>query len=117
MAKLVNRPTPSRFAAAAKREVNLTEAASLKHHSDEVWNVCFSHDGTRLASSGADTTAIIYSVEDFEVLHILNGHAAGIGSVFWSPDDKKIVTCSQDYTATLWDTKVSMAFTCFKRII
>ncbi|KAG0651669.1 putative WD repeat-containing [Hyphodiscus hymeniophilus] len=104
MTNLAPSPARQQVAAPTKKQVQLTEKISLKHHTDEVWDVCFSHNGMRLASSGADMTTIIYSVDTFEVLHSLEGHSAGIGSVSWSPDDSKIVTCSQDFTATLWDT-------------
>ena len=107
MTKLAHRQ--ARAATAPKKTIELTQIHSLKHHTDEVWDVCFSHDATRLASSGADKTTIIYSVETFQVLHKLCGHSGGIGCASWSPDDSKIVTCSQDYTAMVWDTAVSLA--------
>ena len=90
----------------AKR-AQLDEKLFLKLHKDEVWDVCFSNDGTRLASSGADNTTIIYNVDNFAVLHILEGHSEGIGSLAWSPDDSRVVTGSQDETARIWDTNVS----------
>jgi WD40 repeat protein len=34
----------------------------LEVHSDEVWNVAWSHDGTRLASASKDKTAIIWRI-------------------------------------------------------
>jgi len=34
----------------------------LEVHSDEVWNVAWSHDGTHLASASKDKTAIIWRI-------------------------------------------------------
>jgi WD repeat-containing protein 26 len=34
----------------------------LEVHSDEVWNVAWSHDGTHLASASRDKTAIIWRI-------------------------------------------------------
>lgn len=93
-----------------KRQVRLVEKFCLKQHKDEVWDVCFANDGMKLASSGAEKIVIIYQVDDFKVLHILNAHTGGIGSSSWSPDDSRLVTCSQDNTARLWDTSVSSNF-------
>lgn len=79
----------------------------LDQHAGEVWHVQFSHDGTRLASSGQDGTVYIYEVPSFNILHTLADHEDGVGSVAWSPDDSMIVTCSQDKRARLWNAQVS----------
>jgi WD40 repeat protein len=94
------------------QQVQLAEKLFIRLHKDEVWDVCFSNDGTRLASSGRDETTIIYHVDNFTVLHILKGHSGGIGAAVWSPDDSRIVTCSQDSTARIWDTDVSTISSC-----
>lgn len=79
----------------------------LTRHTGQVWQVKFSNDGSRLASSGQDGSVIIYDVNTFEVLQVLSDHDQGVGNVAWSPDDSMIVTCSQDRKARLWDTDVS----------
>lgn len=81
--------------------------AELDKHFNEVWHIAFSHDGTRLASAGADKHVIIWDVATFEPLHTLKEHGKGIGKVAWSPDDTMIVTCCSDHYARLWDTEVS----------
>ena len=85
----------------------ITPVIQLDRHGGEVWDVQFSHDGTRLASCGGDGIVVVYSVETFEVLHIFPGIEAGICSLSWSPDDSMIVSCSQDKRARLWNTQVS----------
>jgi WD40 repeat protein len=109
MTKTVRKTAPDSNAVASKvpaKQVQLDEKLFIKLHKDEVWDVCFSNDGTRLASTGADNTTIIYNVDNFAVLHILEGHSEGIGSLAWSPDDSRMVTCSHDNTARVWDTIV-----------
>lgn len=76
-------------------------------HVGEVWQVAFSHDGTRLATCGSDGSALIYDVNAFELLHSLSDHKGGVCSLAWSPDDSMIVTCSQDKCARLWNVNVS----------
>ncbi len=79
----------------------------LEKHSGEVWQVVFSHDGTRLASSGSDGVVIIYDVGSFEVLHTLSDHESAVCSISWSPDDSFIVSGSTDKRARLWNALAS----------
>ena len=51
---------------------------TLRQHTDEVWYVSFSHDGTKLASASRDCTAVVWSVPAFEVLLTLRGHTEGM---------------------------------------
>ncbi|OBT68889.1 hypothetical protein VE03_02157 [Pseudogymnoascus sp. 23342-1-I1] len=80
-------------------------AAELNQHSNEVWFVDFSHDGTRLVSCGAEGKALIWDMQSLQVLHTLPDHTQGVCFASWSPDDKMIITCSKDRYARLWDTE------------
>jgi len=82
----------------------LRTVVELEKHTGEVWQIRFSHDGSRLATCGSDGSAIIYEVGSFEVIHILTDHEGGVCSLAWSPDDSMLVTCSQDKRARLWNT-------------
>ncbi|KAL1884181.1 hypothetical protein VTK73DRAFT_5317 [Phialemonium thermophilum] len=78
----------------------------LDKHSGEVWQVLFSHDGSRMATCGQDRYILIWDVPSFEVVHELHGHGnGGVGNVAWSPDDKMLVTCGHDRFAKLWNTE------------
>lgn len=81
-------------------------AATLSAHTDEVWHVSFSHDGTRLASGGMDRDALVWSVgplqDDFEVLHRLGPHTGPICHAAWSPDDSMLLTTTQDGEVNIW---------------
>lgn len=81
--------------------------AELDKHGDELWQVRFSHDGTRLASCGLDKYVIIWDVASLEILVRIEAHQAGkITDVSWSPDDRMIVSCSGDNSAKVWNTEV-----------
>lgn len=75
----------------------------LEDHTDEVWHVQFSPDGTKLASASKDRTAAIYDVQSLTLLHKLTEHAREVTSLAWSPDGTKLITCSKDAKAKLWD--------------
>ncbi len=84
----------------------LRTVLELTQHSDEVWYLEFSHDGSRLATASADNTVIIYDTISFKVIHTLADHLDKVAYVSWSPDDSKLVTCSFDSKARVWDTMV-----------
>ena len=82
-------------------------------HSGEVWFVKFSHDGTRLATSGDERSVIIYDTTTFEAIHTLTEHTQHVAYVAWSPDDTRLITCSHDKTARVWDALVRKRLACF----
>lgn len=84
-----------------------TEAVmGLSDLKGEVWQLQFSHDGTKLAGCGIKDNVIIWDTYDFGVVHRLGGHEGGVGNISWSPDDSLLVTCGQDKIARIWDAKV-----------
>ena len=82
-----------------------THVVLVEHH--EIWFVQFSHDGRRLATGGESTSIIIYDTTDFQIRHTLSEHTKQVAYAAWSPDDTKLVSCSHDFTAKIWDTSVS----------
>ncbi|MFC5182425.1 WD40 repeat domain-containing protein [Actinomadura harenae] len=75
----------------------------MRGHTDRVWNVAWSPDGTRLATCGADRTARIWNPGNAEEISVLRGHASDVCALNWSPDGARIATASSDGTARLWD--------------
>ena len=81
----------------------------LREHTDEIWFVQFSHDGSKLASGCKDGKIIIY---DFSTLmkdtplsptplHTLTGQTGGIGFLSWSPDDRHLISCGREESSEL----------------
>ncbi|XP_060698910.1 apoptotic protease-activating factor 1 isoform X3 [Hemiscyllium ocellatum] len=68
----------------------------VRPHSDAVFHACFSHDGLKIASCGADKTLQVFKSETGEKLFQVLGHDDEVLCCAFSPDDKFIATCSSD---------------------
>jgi WD40 repeat protein len=75
----------------------------LRGHENVVFRLAFSPDGSRLISSGADDTAIIWDVPARRPLHRLSGHTQSIRAAGFTADGRHAVTGSSDTTLRLWD--------------
>ncbi|KAM5442190.1 hypothetical protein MferCBS31731_002564 [Microsporum ferrugineum] len=88
-----------------KSDFPLRTAFELSHHTNEVWYLEFSHDGTKLATTSRDCTVLIYDSTTFEIIHRLTEHSEPVAYATWSPDDTKLITCSQDFKAKMWNVQ------------
>jgi WD40 repeat protein/tRNA A-37 threonylcarbamoyl transferase component Bud32 len=74
------------------------------HHSDEVWCVAFSPDGSHIVSGSNDYTLRLWDARSGESIGgPLRGHSARVACVAFSPDGARIVSGSGDGTLRLWD--------------
>nr|P0DPA1.1 RecName: Full=WD repeat-containing protein DDB_G0349043 [Dictyostelium discoideum] len=96
-----------------KSQMPLDVLFTLKDkHRDEIWFITFSHDGQRLASSSKDNTIIIWDMSTIyldqptepKVMFILLGHTKEVSHLSWSPNDKYLLSASNDSTVKLWNT-------------
>jgi WD40 repeat protein/tRNA A-37 threonylcarbamoyl transferase component Bud32 len=80
------------------------ELLTLKGHNGCVSGVCFSPDGTRLASADYDGAVKVWDNRSGELLLTINGHSRPIWAVCWSPDGTRLATASGDQTMKVWDS-------------
>lgn len=78
-------------------------------HSDPVWGLDISADGTTFISSAGnwnesqDTTIRLWDIATGRELRRFRGHRDMVGNILFSPDEKTILSGSNDDTARLWD--------------
>ena len=76
---------------------------SLVGHSDPIKSVGATRSGDRIVSASGDWTARVWrpnSPNEPEI--VLRGHNAPVNTAIFSPDEKQILTSSEDGSAILW---------------
>jgi WD40 repeat protein/serine/threonine protein kinase len=79
------------------------ELRTLGHHPGDIFEVAFSPDGVRLASCGANGTAVLWNCATRQVEHTFTGHKGSVMDVAFSPDGRLIASAGVDKTVKLWD--------------
>lgn len=76
---------------------------NLIGHSDTIWSVKWSFDGSKIASGGWDKKVIIWDATLGKSLRTIGDNKGKINSVAWSPDGSKLASCSTENTVKVWD--------------
>ena len=76
---------------------------TLPGHTDWIWPVRWSPDGTKVLTGSHDKKARIWDAETGNCLKELSGHTDCIASVRWSPDGTKVLTRADNGIAKMWD--------------
>ncbi|GFF33840.1 wd40 protein, putative [Aspergillus lentulus] len=80
------------------------ELQTLEGHSDTVWSVAFSPDGSLLASASDDSLVNLWNPATGILKRSLEGHLDSVWSVAFSADSSLLASGSSDKTVKLWDT-------------
>ncbi|XP_056878043.1 apoptotic protease-activating factor 1 [Takifugu flavidus] len=74
-------------------------------HQGSVYSACFSHDGTKIASSGACKTLKVFKSTTGEKLTEIMAHDDEVLCCTFSPDDRLLATCSSDRKVKVWNVE------------
>ncbi|ETO29132.1 NB-ARC domain-containing protein [Reticulomyxa filosa] len=91
------------FTNASMNGIYFGEYAALEGHLNDILEVQFSPDGTKIVSCSRDKTIRIWDASSGRQLQLLEGHTAEVNTVQFSPDGSKIVSCSRDKTLRMWN--------------
>jgi WD40 repeat protein len=72
-------------------------------HSDTVFGVSFSPDGTKLATCGADKFVKVFEVPSGRFLKAFEGHTHHVLDVAWKANGKLLVSGGADNVLKVWD--------------
>jgi WD40 repeat protein/serine/threonine protein kinase len=107
---MVLHPDSQRLARSVGAEILILDIASgrehlhLHGHTDRVWSMAFSSDGSRLASAAFVGTVKLWDVATGrEILTLIHGRDDHLTGVSFSPDGRQIVSTSESGTVKLWD--------------
>jgi len=106
----------------AKHDLRLFDADSgkevrqFKGHTGYVWRCCFSPDGKKIASVGAnDRTFRIWDTQTAKCLVTgTDAHEDNVVGLAYSPDGKHVLTSGRDQTCKLWDADTGKLSRTFK---
>lgn len=87
---------------------------TLSEHEDTIFQVSWSPDGQKLASSSKDGTIRIWEVETGRTITTLTEQIGKFNRVAWSPDGRILALSSEDKTVQLWDIEIEKVFITFK---
>ena len=71
-------------------------------HSEDIFDIAWSPDSTRLVTGSVDNTAIIWDRKTGKVLQKLEDHTHFVQGVAWHPSNKMVVTQSSDRTCRVY---------------
>ena len=86
---------------------------ALAGHTDVVYSVAWSSDGTRLATAGQDRTVHLWEWPSGKELRVFRDHSEAVTRVCFAPDGKSLYTASQDHSIHRYDAATGQTLKVF----
>ena len=83
--------------------LNQAAGSQESHQGASINSVAISSDGKLLATAGADSLIMVYSLPGLSLLRILRGHTASVSTVTFSPDGKLMASGGRDSVVKIWN--------------
>lgn len=74
----------------------------MRGHEADVTDLCWSPDGTRVASCGVDNKVIIWNIMTSSIITKLSGHDGIVKGIAWDPIGRYLFSQSDDRSAIVW---------------
>ncbi|KAM9804838.1 chromatin assembly factor 1 subunit B [Neosynchiropus ocellatus] len=81
-----------------------TVVKTLRGHIEDVYDICWTRDGSMMVSGSVDNTAIMWDVNKGLKLSILNDHKSYVQGVSWDPLGQYVATLSCDRVMRVYGT-------------
>jgi WD40 repeat protein len=81
-------------------------------HTEAVNSLCFSPDGSQVASGSHDGTVVIWETASGRALHRLE-HGGGVRSVVFNRDGSQVASGSDDGTMKMWNPRIGRLLATF----
>jgi WD40 repeat protein len=90
------------------RDVEGKKLASHLNAQQEIEDVRFTPDGSRIASAGADGTVKFWHTTTGQELFTLKAHWGGVTGIAFRRNGQFMATCSTDGTVKIWDARYTI---------
>ncbi|XP_054480980.1 apoptotic protease-activating factor 1 isoform X1 [Anoplopoma fimbria] len=97
-----------------KNSVESLSRLVIHPHQGSIYSACFSHDGAKIASSGASKTLKVFKSTSGEKLTEIQAHDDEVLCCAFSPDDGLLATCSSDRKVKVWNVERAMLLRVFE---
>lgn len=90
---------------AATKPSQGAQLCAYRGHSELLWSVAWSPDGSRIASAGSDKTVQVWEARTANPVLTYSRHAQEVLSVAWSPDSSRLVSTDSEHIARVWQAQ------------
>ena len=95
---------------------NHVQVSRLTHHTDRVYFIRFSPDGSKLVSSSADGTAVIWDVLSSSRAHVLDVQMGIMWRAVFSPDGTTVATAPDNGSLILWNVETGQQLKTYEKL-
>ncbi|XP_045927934.1 apoptotic protease-activating factor 1 isoform X2 [Micropterus dolomieu] len=96
-----------------KSSVESLSRLVIHPHQGSIYSACFSHDGAKIATSGASKTVKVFKSTSGENLAEIQAHDDEVLCCAFSPNDHLLATCSSDRKVKVWNLERALLLRVF----